>query len=112
MSGTTTRQLTGVCGANGCAKTSTAAMDARGRWVDVSGEVYASERRSLVVHSWAGSCEQHADQVSAAVRADIEEWAERWQIVRRTRDYDKPATPAEEQIDASGHGTPAGWTLF
>ena len=111
MNGTAiTRGRPGACAVSGCDRTQRQSIADRGRWVNVSGEVYASERRTLVVHSWAGACEEHADQTSDAVRADVQEWAERWQIVRRVQDYatNDPTTP---QVDARGDGSPT-WSLF
>lgn len=75
------------------------------------GLVYASERRSLVVHSWAEACPEHAEVVAAAVASDIEEWAERWNVETRTSNY-STNEPGEVAVTASGTGTPQEWSLF
>lgn len=89
----------------------TAAMATEARWVKVLGLVYASERKTLVVHSWAEGCPEHAEDVAVAVAGDIEEWAERWSVETRTSDYAQGG-PATLTTTASGNGTPKEWALF
>ena len=110
MSAAVATRTHGSCAAAGCDKTRRGAIAFGWRWATISGQVYSSERRTFVVHSWAESCPGHAGIVSAAVREDIEEWAERWRILRTTLDY-ATNEPAVDEVDAQGTGTP-NWTLF
>ena len=100
-----------ICAAGDCERTNRQARDTEARWVKVLGIVYASERRTLVVHSWAEGCPEHAEDVAAAVTGDIEEWAERWSVETHTSDYAQDG-PATVTTTASGDGTPKEWAQF
>ncbi len=110
MSATVATRTHGTCAGAGCDKSRRGAIAFGWRWVAINGQVYSSERRTFVVHSWAESCPTHAAAVSVGVREDIEEWAERWRIIRHTLDYTTNES-LPEQIDAEGTGTP-NWMLF
>lgn len=111
MSDTVQTRTHATCAAGGCERTFREALATTGRWVKVRGVVYASERRALVVHSWAEACPEHAEVVAAAVAGDIEEWAERWSVETSTTDY-VDGGPGTVATTASGNGTPKEWALF
>lgn len=97
----------GACGQAGCQRERRDVMRTGGTWHLIGGHVWETERRCFVVWSYADSCDEHAAALVGQVRADVDQWDEPWQVMRRPLNYgSNDYTP--EVIEAEGFGTPDG----
>ena len=95
----------GTCATGGCDRSKRNAIGFQWRWHLLEAYVYSSDRSQFVIHSWAEACNEHKATVAAAVRADVEQWAERWRVECSSYDY-ATNTPQPVEVLAQGTGTP------
>lgn len=95
----------GHCAAQDCPHTMREAIRHDLPWHKISGHVWAAERRTFVVWSWAEACPEHAPAVVAAVRDDVHTWHDRWEVIDDTYHYGQ-GTPHQPRTAHEGIGAP------